>query len=290
MLRSNFNRASQRDKRKFKRLAYRWPFLVLLLLPHQNSTKMQIEKGISKTYFGGKGASGAVQKIINIVPPIDTLIEPFLGNGYLTRTIKKPSKIIGNDLSSIVIQKWRNLNYSWLELHNMPAIKLLQNIDFSQLGRTAIYLDPPYPLDSRRSQQLVYDFEMTDSEHVELLNFIKYGLPKNIYVIISSYPNPIYERELFGWNRIEYQAKTRQGMATEVLYYNFSDLSQLHDYRFSGENYRERLQIKRKAKRWVNRLQLMPDYEKQAIFSEILKLPEFQAAAALQMALLPAGE
>ena len=236
---------------------------------------MKPEKGIAKRYFGGKGASGAVQKIINCIRPHDTFIEPFLGNGYVSRTIKKPGRMIGNDLSKEVYQKWKKLNHHWLELYNYDAVELLQRLNFEELGKTVIYLDPPYPLDSRKNSQLVYDHEMTDFEHECLLNFVSTGNFRDIDVLISTYPNEMYERYLKDWSKIEFQVKTSQGMATEVLYYNYSDLSLLHDYRFAGDNYRERLRIKRKAQRWVNRLENMPDYEKQAIFEEILKLPDF---------------
>ncbi len=236
-----------------------------------------MEKGIAKRYFGGKGASGAIQKIINCIRPCDTLIEPFLGNGYLSRSIKKPLRIMGNDLSVPVYDKWKKLHHPWIELYNLPAIWFLKELDFSALGKTVLYLDPPYPLGSRKSPKLVYDCEMTDKDHEKLLDYILYDLPKNIDVLISTYPNSLYEQKLKSWSKIEFQVKTSRGMATEILYYNYSDLSLIHDYSFAGDNYRERLQIKRKAQRWVNRLEKMPAYEKHAIFAEILKLPEFSA-------------
>jgi site-specific DNA-adenine methylase len=238
-----------------------------------------MEKGIAKRYFGGKGASGAVQKIINCIRPHDTLVEPFLGNGYLSRSIKKPSRIIGNDLSSKVYHKWQKLGYSWMELNNLPAVELLKRLNFKELGKTVVYLDPPYPLSSRKSPKLVYDYEMTNSDHAKLLDYVLNELPKNVDVLISTYPNSLYEEKLKDWSKIVFQVKTSQGMATEVLYYNYSDISLIHDYSFAGDNYRERLQIKRKAQRWVNRLEKMPDYEKQAIFEEILKLPDFSSVA-----------
>lgn len=238
-----------------------------------------MEKGIAKRYFGGKGASGAVQKIINCIRPCDTLVEAFLGNGYLSRSIKKPSRIIGNDLNSKVYHKWQKLGYSWMELYNLPAIELLKRLNFEDLGKTVLYLDPPYPLASRKSSKLVYDCEMTNSDHKYLLYYVLHELPKNVDVLISTYPNSLYEEKLKDWSKIEFQVKTSQGMATEVLYYNYSDISLIHDYSFAGDNYRERLQIKRKAKRWANRLEKMPAYEKQAILEEILKLPDFSAVA-----------
>lgn len=153
----------------------------------------------------------------------------------------------------------------------------LNGLDFSLLGKTVLYLDPPYPLASRKSSKLVYACEMTDDDHEILLDYVLNNLPNDVDVLISTYPNDLYERKLAAWSKIEFQVKTSQGVATEVLYYNYSDLSLIHDYSFAGDNYRERLRIKRKAQRWVNRLEKMPAYEKQAIFEEILKLPEFSS-------------
>jgi hypothetical protein len=43
----------------------------------------------------------------------------------------------------------------------------------------------------------------------------------------------------------------------------------LHDYRYLGDNFRERERIKRKANRWVAKLQNMPVLERQALLSAI---------------------
>lgn len=230
-------------------------------------------KGISSRYFGGKGSSGTVQKIINCIRPADTIIEPYLGNGALIRNIRKANRMIGNDINSKVIAKWRKLGYPWLELYNQCAIDLLQSFDYTSLGKAVVYIDPPYPLSSRKSKALVYDNEMTDLQHFQLLKVAK-QLPCD--VLISSYPNPIYEQELKGWHRLEFTAKTSQGTATEVLWRNYADISILHDYSFAGQNYRERERIKRKAKRWVKNLKAMPAHEQQAIFEQLASMPEIK--------------
>lgn len=63
---------------------------------------------------------------------------------------------------------------------------------------------------------------------------------------------------------------TRSGhSATEWLWFNYPEPVALHDYRFLGDNYRERERIKRKKQRWVARLSTMPLLERRALLSAI---------------------
>jgi hypothetical protein len=58
-------------------------------------------------YPGGKNAAGTYQRIINLMPPHEVYIEPFLGGGALMR-LKRPAKEnIGLDLVPSVISAWR---------------------------------------------------------------------------------------------------------------------------------------------------------------------------------------
>lgn len=58
-------------------------------------------------YPGGKNAAGVYQKIINLMPPHQVYIEPFLGGGAIMR-LKRPAKgNIGLDLEPSVISAWR---------------------------------------------------------------------------------------------------------------------------------------------------------------------------------------
>ena len=62
---------------------------------------------------------------------------------------------------------------------------------------TLFYLDPPYPRDSRTARD-TYEHEMTDAEHHQLLDVLLACKGK---VMLSTYPNPIYDERLRGWNR-----------------------------------------------------------------------------------------
>ncbi|MDO7848682.1 hypothetical protein Q5H92_20115 [Hymenobacter sp. M29] len=222
------------------------------------------------TYYGGKGSSGTCQKIINHVRPHDTLIIPFLGNCALTRQIQWPAQVIANDLDPYIIDQWRNAELGpRLDLYNLPALDFLATVlKRPDLGRVVIYCDPPYPLDSRKSQQLHYNFEMTDRDHEELLTAIRF---LRVDCLVSTYPNERYARQLSHWNRTEFQSQTRHGAATEWLFYNYARPEVLHDARFAGDDYREREYIKRKAARWVAKWKQLQPHERQHILHELMQ-------------------
>lgn len=43
-------------------------------------------------YLGGKSQAGTYQRIINLIPPHDVYIEPFLGGGAIAR-LKRPARL-----------------------------------------------------------------------------------------------------------------------------------------------------------------------------------------------------
>ncbi|MBA2610540.1 MAG: DUF3850 domain-containing protein [Bacteroidetes bacterium] len=123
---------------------------------------------------------------------------------------------------------------------------------------TFVYLDPPYPLGSRKSDKLVYDFEMTDLQHIDLLQLIK-SMPAK--VAISTYKNDLYHNALKSWNCYTFQSMTRKGLATEYLYMNYEDPKELHDYKFLGKDFTDRQRIKRLLERRSKKGQFLIDLE-----------------------------
>lgn len=90
---------------------------------------------------------------------------------------------------------------------------------------TLFYLDPPYPKESRTAKD-AYKHEMTDEQHHELLDVLLACKGK---VILSTYPNAIYDERLKAWNfedRIRdnkaSQSKDKStDMKTERIWMNF---------------------------------------------------------------------
>jgi DNA adenine methylase len=102
-------------------------------------------------------------------------------------------------------------------LENRPAIDVIKQHDGLD---TLHYIDPPYPHATRsqkRRSSPAYRFEMTDDEHNELAGILR---TVDGMVVISGYPCPLYDDELYpDWQRI-----TRRALAdgarkrTEVLW------------------------------------------------------------------------
>jgi hypothetical protein len=133
--------------------------------------------------------------------------------------------------------------------------------------RVFVYLDPPYLLDARRSRRQLYDHEMTDEQHVRLLDTVV-RLP--CQVMISHYPHPLYASCLAGWRTFTFRSQTRGGrMATEQVWCNYPQPTELHDARFVGGNKRERERVRRRVRNWVGGLERMTPEERQAVLDAI---------------------
>lgn len=214
-------------------------------------------------YPGGKNGAGVYQIIINLIPPHSVYIEPFLGGGAIMR-LKQPALLnIGCDLSANAIAGYAETgDVRSRRLYNTCGIAFLQNYDFT--GGEFIYCDPPY-MHSTRGRLNLYEHEMTDVQHAELLSILC-SLPCK--VMVSGYWTKLYADALHDWTSTSFEAMTRAGhTATEWLWFNYPKPTQLHDYSYLGEGFRERERIKRKKLRWVSRLRKMPMLERQALLA-----------------------
>lgn len=100
------------------------------------------------------------------------------------------------------------------QIENQEAIKLIERYNKEEVF---IYCDPPYPLTVRKNY--LYENEMTDLEHIALLNVLKSHKGK---VMISSYENDLYNYHLAGWRK-EFKKTTAECSIkrTEVIYMNY---------------------------------------------------------------------
>ena len=232
-------------------------------------------------YPGSKSGAGVYQTVINHIPPHRVYIELCLGGGSIMRR-KIPAQInIGIDPDDDVINQWRDLSPGMplsddtaenddddnSNLHRYiwrcgTAVDFIHDYDWQ--GNELIYVDPPYVLSTRNNRRY-YNHEMTDQDHIDLLEALR-ELPAKI--LVSGYWSQLYEDVLNGWSSIQFQTMTHGGARTEWLWANYElPPVELHDYRYLGDNYRERERIKRKINRWKSRLADMPLLEKQAIIA-----------------------
>lgn len=117
-----------------------------------------------------------------------------------------------NRLPSDILPAAERLKH--VQIENRPALDLIQRFNHENV---LIYADPPYMLQTRGGKQ--YKHEMTDQEHLDLLEALK---GHKGYVILSGYRSEMYDRELCGWDRIQIKSYNQNGdPREEVLWCNF---------------------------------------------------------------------
>lgn len=255
-------------------------------------------------YAGGKGKDGVYQVIINQMPPHGVYIEPFLG-GASVMIAKRPALLnIGVDKNQEALAAARALfgersriarngDSSRFELEHFldllspgrgepefkfkrrDAIGFLRSLKIERsAGPVFIYLDPPYLMQSRKGMSAVYEHEFSDLQHIELLKLIR--SLKGPMIAISGYHSKLYDRMLEGWRVVTFKNVVRSGaVVTEYLWCNYPEPTELHDYRFIGDGFRERERIRRVQRNLIGKLRRLPPLERQALMIEAMK--EFSA-------------
>ena len=222
------------------------------------------------TYPGGKNGSGVYQQIINRIPPHKVYVEPFLGGSAVLR-MKRPAAVnIAIDIDPEVIKSFCPDTTPNLTIGSRDALKYLKSTVFPP--DTFIYCDPPYLFNTRKTKRKIYRFEFSEEDHTDLLNTLK---SLKCMVMISGYSNTLYSAALRDWHTATFQTTNRAGSkTTETLWMNYSPPAHLHDYRYLGNNFRERERIKRRQDRWTSRLLAMPALERHALMDHIAKLDD----------------
>lgn len=210
-------------------------------------------------YDGGKGVCYA--QIINLMPPHTRYIESHLGGGAIMRNKRPANEQIGVDINPHVIEKWGNIKPGICSLVNEDAVGFLERTTID--NDTLIYADPPYHPDTRRRAR-VYAHDYSTEDHERLLDCL-ISLPCK--VIISGYYSPLYESRLAGWSSHRFMAKTHTDMREEWVWFNYQKPRVLHDYRYLGQNFREREMIRRRQERLRNRVNQLPPAEQVALYS-----------------------
>lgn len=233
------------------------------------------DRGRERDFRGGKSSDGVWQTIVNLIPPHRVFIEPFAGEAAIARKLRPGAEIILVD----------RVRQPGLELPQGARFILGDGIAFVKnyrfTGDEFIYADPPYLLDARRDRT-IYTHEMSEEDHRRLLRVLK---SVNCRVLLSGYRSPLYDRELAGWGREEFQARTLGSTVTEVLWFNYPRPGVLHDYQCVGAEYRARQRLRKKIKRAVVDLAAMPALERGAMLAKMIEaLSAEEVAAALAAA------
>lgn len=114
---------------------------------------------------------------------------------------------------------WAAERLRGVQIENRPAVELIKRFDYENV---LIYCDPPYMLETRYGKQ--YRCEMDTRDHEELLKVL---WKHRGFVMISGYPNAMYEDILARWTKYETTAFSQTGSKKiEVLWTNFPPVNQ----------------------------------------------------------------
>lgn len=217
-------------------------------------------------YPGGKNGAGTYQRIINLIPPHRVYIEPFAGSAAILRHKRPAQASVAIDLDEAAVDELSGT------LEGIPGCSIFHGNGivylekYAWVGDEFVYCDPPYLMQTRTSGKM-YNEEMTDADHIRLLDVLLWKVPAP--VMLSGYKSEMYREALVNWHRIDFQAMTRGGLRNESLWLNYRPPALLHDDSYLGENFRERERIKRKRKRWAAKFEALPVAERGAIYRDL---------------------
>lgn len=129
-----------------------------------------------------------------------------------------------------------------------------------------IFLDPPYLHGTRSGNTNLYEFEMTDNDHVKLLSAVA-SMEQKIMII---HPKcELYDRMLADWRKVEIKIRYNRKTSIEYLYMNFAKTADLHNDDYLGSDCWDRQRIKRKSERLIAKFQKLPVLERNYLIKRI---------------------
>lgn len=231
------------------------------------------------TYFGGKGGEGVYQTLINEIPPHLVYVEACLGGGAIMRHKLPALRSVGIDLDGMALEAFNaeqgtipglelvhGCCLSWLQEHFAERDWLRMGYERFPASHVFVYFDPPYPHHTRKSLKR-YRCDANGEFHSAMLAV---ATSLRCRVMVSSYPNAGYAAALKGWRTFTFEAQTRRGWATEQVWMNYP-AGPLHDYRYLGNDKREREVVRRRRRNWSRGLSRMPLAERLAVFADLVE-------------------
>lgn len=238
--------------------------------------------GSAPRVAGSKGAAGAWQRIVSLLPAHRLFVEAFAGGAAVTRHKKPAAETWLYEIDPDTARQLAAAMRDRAHVFNADALAALE--PRSLPADAVLYCDPPYVMSARRSQQPCYRFDWNDADHVRFLAWVKRA---SCPVIVSGYWSELYARELATWRHSSFTVGTRRGRATEHVWCNFPESAALHDAAHVGNGFTERQRIKRKAARWVRMLNEMQPAERAAVLEAIAAAQTPASIGAAKLAPVP---
>lgn len=116
-----------------------------------------------------------------------------------------------------------------VQIENRPALELIERFGYKNVF---MYLDPPYVFESRSGRQKQYKYEMTGTDHEDLLKLI---LQSPARIMISGYDTELYNDYLHGWEKRSFQSSAEGGKRrTEVVWMNYRQDYQMNIFDYEN--------------------------------------------------------
>jgi site-specific DNA-adenine methylase len=221
-----------------------------------------------RNYIGNKNINGVKEKIIGVIPFFSVFIECFAGSAGIA------NYVYGRSNNIVLVEKCKSQseilkkNFSNGIVINECAISYLNEIKFVINPNAFVFADPPYLFDTRHNNNVYYNNELDNNDHVQLLMTIL-QLPCRVAIV-----HPIcnlYDKMLFNWNYLDYKVRYHRKSSLERIYYNYNSSINKFDYELQGSDSLDRQRIKRKALRFLNKFKNLPDVERKVILHFLKK-------------------
>ena len=224
-------------------------------------------------YPGAKTNTGIIQFLVNEIPHHRRYFELCAGSAQLYKHKRPAAQSFLNDLNPEVAAALKEL-YPQAEVMNFNVHRFIDRPE-NFTREDFIYLDPPYPLSARRSREVCYEHEMmSDDDHNQLLMAVL-QLDANVMIStraqLSSNGNSLYDNMLNGWRKKEMLVRSHRDVTSrELIYMNYATPAILHQYDMLGDDYIDRQHIKRKVKRFTDKINRLPVHQKHLLMQILI--------------------
>lgn len=108
-----------------------------------------------------------------------------------------------------------------VQIERMDALRLIERHNNPDV---LMYIDPPYVRSARKSGRL-YQYEMTDTDHEQLLDLLTQSKAK---IVLSGYETDLYNERLRDWEKATTLSQTTSTkMAEEIIWMNYEPNRQI---------------------------------------------------------------
>lgn len=221
-----------RKRAIYRKIEYTPELLLYIIFSRLDSDRIPFfsdRRAYFEAYAAGKTENRDLARAVNFY------IRMMMGHGFRTTGEKVGWKndVQGREAAyaakcwaktpEVIIQAAERLR--GVQIENRPAVELIRRFNYQNV---LIYADPPYMLGTRQNRKQ-YRHEMTDDDHMELLEAIKAHRGP---AIISGYDSDLYNRELKGWYKDGRTSFTQTASKRrEILWMNFEPAAQMDMFR-----------------------------------------------------------